>query len=139
MVQVLLVGTREGPKDAAGMLVERKGVAELWVGANTDVPLGLVAKVVMMLEVVPVLSVAGEDGVISVVGREELDSARVELRSGLKVEEPTGLVDVDEVMAGVRVDASVLTEDGGTVVDVCTMVETGRDAVNADVAVLVVE
>ena len=139
MVQVLLVGTREGPEDAAGMLVERKGVAALWVDGNTDVPLGLVAKVVMMLEVVPVLWVAGEDGVISVVGREELDSARVELRSGLKVEEPTGFVDVDEVVAGVRVDASVLTEDGGTVVEVCTMVETGRDAVNADVAVLVVE
>ena len=49
---------------------------------------------------------------------EGLDGASVELRSGLKVEEPMGFVDVDGVVAGVRVRASVLTEEGGTVMDV---------------------
>ena len=121
------------------MLVERKALAVLWVEGNTDVSLGLVAKVVTILETVCVLWVVGEEGMIFVLVGEGLDSASVELRSGLKVEDPTGFMDMDGVVAGVTIRASVLTEEGGTVVDVCTMVEPGRDAVNADVAVLPVE
>lgn len=73
-----------------------------------------------------------------VVG-EGLDSPSVELRSLVELHEPVVLVDVDSVVGGVGVGAPVVTEDGGTVVDVCTMVEPGRVAVNADVAVLPVE
>ena len=100
------------------MLVERKALTVLWVEGNTDVSLGLVAKVVTILETVSVLWVVGEEGMIFVLVGEGLDDASVELRSGLKVEEPTGFVDVDGVVAGVRVRASVLTEEGGTVMDV---------------------
>lgn len=121
------------------MLVEEKALAVLWVEVNMDVSLGLVAKVVTILETVSVLWVVEEEGMIFVLVGEGLDGASVELRSGLQVEEPTGYVDVDGVVAGVRVQASVLTEEGGTVVDVCTMVEPESDAVNADVAELPVE
>jgi len=121
------------------MLVEEKALAVLWVEVNMDVSLGLVAKVVTILETVSVLWVVEEEGMIFVLVGEGLDGASVELRSGLQVEEPTGFVDVDGVVAGVRVQASVLTEEGGTVVDVCTMVEPESDAVNADVAELPVE
>lgn len=118
------------------MLVEEKALAVLWVEVNMDVSLGLVAKVVTILETVSVLWVVEEEGMIFVLVGEGLDGASVELRSGLQVEEPTGFVDVDGVVAGVRVQASVLTEEGGTVVDVCTIVEPGRVAVDTDVAVL---
>ena len=100
------------------MLVERKALTVLWVEGNTDVSLGLVAKVVTILETVSVLWVVGEEGMIFVLVGEGLDGASVELRSGLKVEEPMGFVDVDGVVAGGRVRGSVLTEEGGTVMDV---------------------
>lgn len=46
------------------MLVESNGVAVLWMLGNTDVSLGLMDKVVTILEVVPVLWVGGEDGIL---------------------------------------------------------------------------
>lgn len=67
---------------------------------------------------------------------EVLESASVELRSPVELSEPVVLVDEDSVVAGIVVGASVLTEEGGTVVDVCTIVEPGRVAVDTDVAVL---
>ena len=52
------------------MLVERKALTVLWVEGNTDVSLGLVAKVVTILETGSVLWVVGEEGMIFVlVGR----------------------------------------------------------------------
>ena len=132
MVQVLLLGMRERPKDGPGMLVERKGVAVLWMLENTGVSLGLVAKVVTILEVVPVLWVGGEDGILSVVGGEVPDRESVQLRSALEVEEPAEFMNVDWMEAGDRVDTSILSEEAGTVVDVCTIVELDTDAVKAD-------
>ena len=116
---VLLVGMRERLKDVAGMLVERKALAVLWVEGNTNVSLGLLAKVVTMFETVSVLWVVEEEDMIFVLVGEGLDGASVELRSGVKVEEPMGFVDVDSVVAGVGVGASELTEEGGAVMDVC--------------------
>ena len=114
------------------MLVERKGVAVLCMLGNTDVSLGLVAKVVTILEVVPVLWVGGEDGILSVVGGEVPDRESVQLRSALEVEEPAEFMNVDWMEAGDRVDTSILSEEAGTVVDVCTIVELDTDAVKAD-------
>ena len=71
-----------------------------------------------------------------VVVGEGLDSAGVELRLRVELSEAVVLVDEDSVVAGVRVGASVLTEEGGPVGDVCTIVEPGRVAVDTDVAVL---
>ena len=102
------------------MLVETKGVAVLWMLENTGVSLGLVAKVVTILEVVPVLWVGGEDGILSVVGGEVPDRESVQLRSALEVEEPAEFMNVDWMEAGDRVDTSILSEEAGTVVDVCT-------------------
>ena len=136
---VLLVGMRERLKDVAGMLVERKALAVLWVEGNTNVSLGLLAKVLTILETVSVLWVVEEEDMIFVLVGEGLDGASVELRSGVKVEEPMGFADVDSVVAGVRVGASELTEEGGAVVDVCRLVAAGRDDVNGDEAVLLVE
>ena len=104
-----------------------------------DVSVGAVTEFVTTLKVVSVLWMAGEEGMLFEVVSEGLDSASVELRSLVELSEPVVLVAVDSVVAGVGVGVSVLTEEGGEVVDVCTMVVAGRDAVTADVAVLLVE
>ena len=118
MVLVVLVDMEELPRDVSGKVVVTKGVTVLWLVADVDVSVGAVTEFVTTLKVVTVLWVVGEEGMIFVLVGEGLDSASVELRSGLKVEDPTGFVDVDGVVAGVRVRASVLTEEGGTVMDV---------------------
>ena len=94
---------------------------------------------VTTLKVVSVLWMAGDEGMLFEVVSEGLDSASVAVRSLVELSEPVVLVAVDSVVAGVGVGVSVLTEEGGEVVDVCTMVVAGRDAVTADVAVLLVE
>ena len=132
----VLVAREEVARDVAGMVVEGRRVAALWVVADVDVLLDTVAEFVTTLEVVPVLWVVGEDGLLRVGVGEGLDSASVELRSLVELSEPVVLEDVDSVVAGVGVEASVPTEDGGTVVDVCGIVEPGWVVVNADVAVL---
>lgn len=43
---------------------------------------------------------------------------------------------MDWVVAGNRVDVSVMSEDAGTFVDVCTIVELCTDASKADLAML---
>lgn len=43
---------------------------------------------------------------------------------------------MDWVVDGNRVDACVLSEDAGTLVDVCTIVELCMDASKADLAML---
>lgn len=58
--------------------------------------LGLLAKVVTILETVSVLWVVEEEDMIFEAG-EGLDGASVELRSGVKVEEPMGFMDVDSL------------------------------------------
>lgn len=136
MVLVVLVDRAEVPRDVAGMVVEGKGLTVLWVVVNVDVSVDTVAEFVTTLKVVSVLWVVGEDGMLFVVVEEGLDSTGVELRSRVELSEAVVLVDEDSVVAGVRVGASVLTEEGGTVVDVCTIVEPGRVAVDTDVAVL---
>ena len=104
-----------------------------------DVSVGAVTEFVTTLKVVSVLWMAGEEGMLFEVVSEGLDSASGELRSLVELSEPVVLVAVDSVVAGVGGGVSVLTEEGGEVVDVCTMVVAGRDAVTADVAVLLVE
>ena len=104
-----------------------------------DVSVGAVTEFVTTLKVVSVLWMAGEEGMLFEMVSEGLDSTSVELRSLVELSEPVVLVAVDSVVAGVGVGVSVLTEEGGEVVDVCTMVVAGRDAVTADVAVLLVE
>ena len=115
----VLVAREEVARDVAGMVVEGRRVAALWVVADVDVLLDTVAEFVTTLEVVPVLWVVGEAGLLRVGVGEGLDSASVELRSLVELSEPVVLEDVDSVVAGVGVEASVPTEDGGTVVDVC--------------------
>lgn len=121
------------------MVVEGKGVTVLWVRVKVDVSVGTVTEFVTTLKVVSVLWVVGEDGLLLVVVGEALESTGVELRSPVELTEPVVLVGVDSVVAGVRVGASVLTEEGGAVVDVCRLVAAGRDDVNGDEAVLLVE
>lgn len=135
----MVVDTGDVPRDVAGMVVVTEGVTMLWVVADMDVSAGTVTEFVTTLKVVSVFWVVGEDGMLIVVVAEVLDIASVELRSRVELNEAVVLVDVDSLVGGVGVGVSVLTEDGGTVGDVCTVVETGRDAVDADVAVLVVE
>lgn len=135
----MVVDTGDVPRDVAGMVVVTEGVTMLWVVADMDVSVGTVTEFVTTLKVVSVFWVVGEDGMLIVVVAEVLDIASVELRSRVELNEAVVLVDVDSLVGVVGVGVSVLTEDGGTVVDVCTVVETGRDAVDADVAVLVVE
>ena len=60
------------------------------------------------------------------------DRESVQLRSALEVEEPAEFMNVDWMEAGDRVDTSILSEEAGTVVDVCTIVELDTDAVKAD-------
>lgn len=135
----MVVDTGDVPRDVAGMVVVTEGVTMLWVVADMDVSAGTVTEFVTTLKVVSVFWVVGEDGMLIVVVAEVLDIASVELRSRVELNEAVVLVDVDSLVGVVGVGVSVLTEDGGTVGDVCTVVETGRDAVDADVAVLVVE
>ena len=135
----MLVDTEELPRDVAGVLVVRKGVTVLCVVTDGDVSVGAVTEFVTTLKVVSALWVVGEDGMSFMAVSEGLDSTSVELRSLVELSEPVVLVAVDSVVAGVGVGVSVLTEEGGEVVDVCTMVVAGRDAVTADVAVLLVE
>lgn len=135
----MVVDTGDVPRDVAGMVVVTEGVTMLWVVADMDVSVGTVTEFVTTLKVVSVFWVVGEDGMLIVVVAEVLDIASVELRSRVELNEAVVLVDVDSLVGGVGVGVSVLAEDGGTVGDVCTVVETGRDAVDADVAVLVVE
>lgn len=135
----MVVDTGDVPRDVAGMVVVTEGVTMLWVVADMDVSVGTVTEFVTTLKVVSVFWVVGEDGMLIVVVAEVLDIASVELRSRVELNEAVVLVDVDSLVGVVGVGVSVLTEDGGTVGDVCTVVETGRDAVDADVAVLVVE
>lgn len=135
----MVVDTGDVPRDVAGMVVVTEGVTMLWVVADMDVSVGTVTEFVTTLKVVSVFWVVGEDGMLIVVVAEVLDIASVELRSRVELNEAVVLVDVDSLVGGVGVGVSVLTEDGGTVGDVRTVVETGRDAVDADVAVLVVE
>lgn len=135
----MVVDTGDVPRDVAGMVVVTEGVTMLWVVADMDVSAGTVTEFVTTLKVVSVFWVVGEDGMLIVVVAEVLDIASVELRSRVELNEAVVLVDVDSLVGGVGVGVSVLTEDGGTVGDVRTVVETGRDAVDADVAVLVVE
>ena len=116
---------REGPKDGRGMLVERKGVAVLWMLGDKDVSLGLVAQGDMILEVGPVLWVVGKDGILPVVGGDVPDRESVKLRSVMEVEEPAESMNVDWVVDGNRVDTSALSEDAGTLMDVCTILELG--------------
>lgn len=135
----MVVDTGDVPRDVAGMVVVTEGVTMLWVVADMDVSVGTVTEFVTTLKVVSVFWVVGEDGMLIVVVAEVLDIASVELRSRVELNEAVVLVDVDSLVGVVGVGVSVLTEDGGTVGDVRTVVETGRDAVDADVAVLVVE
>lgn len=135
----MVVDTGDVPRDVAGMVVVTEGVTMLWVVADMDVSAGTVTEFVTTLKVVSVFWVVGEDGMLIVVVAEVLDIASVELRSRVELNEAVVLVDVDSLVGVVGVGVSVLTEDGGTVGDVRTVVETGRDAVDADVAVLVVE
>ena len=87
---------------------------------------------VTTLKVVSVLWVVGEDGMLFVVVGEVLDSTSVELRSPVELSEPVVLVAVDSVVAGVGVGASVVTEEGGAVVDnVKVLVSMGVDVVVA--------
>lgn len=136
VVLEVLVAREEVPRDVAGMVEEGEAVTVLWVVADVDALLDTVAELVTPRKVVPVSWVVGEDSMLFADVGEGLDSASVELRSLVELREPVGLVDVDSVVAGVGVEASVLTEDGGTVVDVCGIVEPGWVVVNADVAVL---
>ena len=135
----MLVDMEELPRDVAGVLVVKRRVTVLWLAADVDVSVGAVTEFVTTLKVVSVLWMAGEEGMLFEVVSEGLDSASVEVRSLVELSEPVVLVAVDSVVAGVGVRVSVLTEEGGEVVDVCTMVVAGRDAVTADVAVLLVE
>ena len=135
----MLVDMEELPRDVSGKVVVTKGVTVLWLVADVDVSVGAVTEFVTTLKVVSVLWMAGEEGMLFEVVSEGLDSTSVELRSLVELSEPVVLVAVDSVVAGVGVGVSVLTEEGGEVVDVCTMVVAGRDAVTADVAVLLVE
>ena len=54
----------------------------------------------------------------------------------MAVNGPAGPVDVASVVAGVELGAPVLTEEGGGVVDVCSVAEAERGEVNGDVRVL---
>ena len=135
----MLVDTEEVPGDVAGMVVVREAVTVLWVVADMDVSVGRVAEFVTTVKVVSVLWVVVEGGMLCVVVGDVLDIASVELRSRVELTEAVVLVDVDSLVGGVGAGVSVLTEDGGTVGDVCTMVEPGRGAVDADVVVLPVE
>lgn len=121
------------------MVVVREGVTVLWVAADMDVPVGTVTEFVTTLKVVSVLWVVGEGGTLFVMVGEVLDITSVELRSPVELSEAVVLMDVDSLVGGVRVRASVLTEFGGTVGDVCRLVVAGRDDENGDVAVLLVE
>ena len=135
----MLVDMEELPRDVSGKVVVTKGVTVLWLVADVDVSVGAVTEFVTTLKVVSVLWMVGEEGMLFEVVSEGLDSTSVEVRSLVELSEPVVLVAVDSVVAGVGVGVSVLTEEGGEVVDVCTMVVAGRDAVTADVAVLLVE
>ena len=69
---------------------------------------------------------------------EVLARASVEPRAtaeGAVVDGAAGPVDAASVVAGVELGAPVLTEEGGRVVDVCSVAEAGRGEVNAEVRV----
>ena len=104
----------------------------LWLVVDVDVSVGAVTEFVTTLKVVSALWVVGEDGMLFVVVSEVLVSASVEVRSLVELSEPVVLVAVDSVVAGVGVDTSVLTEEGGAVVDnVKVLVSMGVDVVDA--------
>lgn len=86
----------------------------------------------MILDDVPVLWVVQEDGIVLVVGGKVPERESVVM----EVEEPAWPMTKDWVVADNRVDASVLSEDAGTRVDVCTIVELCTDASKADMAML---
>ena len=128
----MLVDMEELPRDVAGVLVVKRGVTVLWLVVDVDVSVGTVTEFVTTLKVVSALWVVGEDGMLFVVVSEVLVSASVEVRSLVELSEPVVLVAVDSVVAGVGVDTSVLTEEGGAVVDnVKVLVSMGVDVVDA--------
>ncbi|XP_043771546.1 uncharacterized protein LOC122702105 [Cervus elaphus] len=141
------------------MVLEWKGVAVLRGVVKMEGAAGVLAEVAWTGEVLCVWWVLGPEEMIPVVGvaagvgmgvaeavagavgvAEVLARASVEPRSTVAVEVavdgPAGPVDVASVVAGVELGAPVLTEEGGRVVDVCSVAEAGRGEVNADVRVL---
>ena len=155
----------EAPSEVAGMVLEWKGVAVLRGVVKMEGAAGVLAEVAWTGEVLCVWWVLGPEEMIPVVGvaagvgtgvaeavagagagavgvgvAEVLARASVEPRSTVAVEVavdgPAGPVDVASVVAGVELGAPVLTEEGGRVVDVCSVAEAGRGEVNADVRVL---
>lgn len=149
----------EAPSEVAGMVLEWKGVAVLRGVVKMEGAAGVLAEVAWTGEVLCVWWVLGPEEMIPVVGvaagvgmgvaeavaggvgvAEVLARASVGPRSTVAVEvavdRPAGPVDVASVVAGVELGAPVLTEEGGRVVDVCSVAEAGRGEVNADVRVL---
>ena len=137
----------EAPSEVAGTVLDWKGVAVLRGVVKMEGAAGVLAEDAWTGEVLCVSWLPGpvemipEVGAAAVVGvAEVLARASVEPRSTVVVEVavdgPKGPVVVASVVAGVERRAPVLTEEGGGVVDVCSVAEAGRGEVNGDVRVL---
>ena len=100
---MVLVDMEEVPRDVAGVLVVRKGVAVLCTLMNMDVVLGLVAEVASTLKVVSFFWVVAKDEMtfVSLLVGEVLERVSVELRLLVEVSETVVLLDVDSVVASV--------------------------------------
>ena len=143
----------EAPSDVAGMALERKGAAVLRGVVKMEGAAGVLAEVAWTGKVLCVRWVVGPEEMIPVAGvavgvavaagagagvAEVLARASVEPRAtaeGAVVDGAAGPVDAASVVAGVELGAPVLTEEGGRVVDVCSVAEAGRGEVNAEVRV----
>ena len=141
----------EAPSDVAGMALERKGAAVLRGVVKMEGAAGVLAEVAWTGKVRCVRWVVGPEEMIPVAGvavgvavaagagagvAEVLARASVEPRAtaeGAVVDGAAGPVDAASVVAGVELGAPVLTEEGGRVVDVCSVAEAGRGEVNAAV------
>ena len=129
----------EAPSDVAGMALEQKGAAVLRGVVKMEGAAGVLAEVAWTGKVLCVRWVVGPEEMIPVAGvAEVLARASVEPRAtaeGAVVDGAAGPVDAASVVAGVELGAPVLTEEGGRVVDVCSVAEAGRGEVNAEVRV----
>ena len=145
----------EAPSDVAGMALERKGAAVLRGVVKMEGAAGVLAEGAWTGKVLCVRWVVGPEEMIPVAGvavgvavaagagagagvAEVLARASVEPRAtaeGAVVDGAAGPVDAASVVAGVELGAPVLTEEGGRVVDVCSVAEAGRGEVNAEVRV----
>ena len=141
----------EAPSDVAGMALERKGAAVLRGVVKMEGAAGVLAEVAWTGKVLCVRWVVGPEEMIPVAGvavgvavaagagvAEVLARASVEPRAtaeGAVVDGAAGPVDAASVVAGVELGAPVLTEEGGRVVDVCSVAEAGRGEVKAEVRV----